>query len=237
MDVTLTTSADAHATRVAECPAVIGVVAVEDRMRERAVLALRGVDAVLVECVEVVGELSEALRTAACDAVVMHVPSRPDGGAVRMVRIASDTLAAVPLVVMADGGDSWVRRLLRAGAVGFVREDAVERTLVPTVQAAIAGQTAVPLDLGHHVRETSLSHRERQILGMVVLGFTNGEIAGRCYLAESTVKSHLAAAFRKLGVHSRKEAAALIMDPDGGLGTGILRMSSGEALRVEEAET
>ncbi len=203
-------------------------------MRDRAGSALRAAAAVRVECAEAIGELSKIRRAAAYDAVVMHVPVRPEGEAVRMVRVASQLLAAAPLVAMADGGDSWVRRLLRAGAVGFVREDAMERTLVPTVQAVMAGQTAVPLDLRHHVRETALSHRERQMLGMVVLGFTNGEIASRFYLAESTVKSHLSAAFRKLGVHSRTEAAALILDPDGGLGTGILRVTSGEALHVEE---
>lgn len=234
--MTLTTSADAPDVRAAERPAVIGVVAVENRMRDRARSALPEA-AVLVECVEAVDALSESRPVAAYDAVVMHVSVRPEGGAVRMVRLASEKLDPVPLVVVADGGDSWVRRLLRAGAVGFVREDAMERTLAPTVQAVMAGQTAVPLDLRHHVRETALSHRERQILGMVVLGFSNGEIANRFYLAESTVKSHLSAAFRKLGVHSRIEAAALILDPDGGLGTGILRMTSGETLRMDEAET
>lgn len=232
--MTSTTSVATLAGRVAQRSALIGVAAVDGRMRERAVSALRGASDALVDCVEAVDEAWAVRRATACDAVVMHVPSRPAGGAVRMVRLAADALGAVPLVVIAGGGDSSVRRLLRAGAVGFVRENAVERTLAPTVRAVMAGQTAVPLDLGHHVRETSLSHRERQILGMVVLGFTNGQIAQRCYLAESTVKSHLSAAFRKLGVHSRKEAAALIMDPDGGLGTGILRMSSGQALRVEE---
>lgn len=235
--MTQTTSVDAPDARAAERPAVIGVVAGDDRPRDRVVSALHDPAAALVECVEVIDELLEMRPVAAYDAVVMHVPAPPEGGAVRMVRVARETLAAVPLVVVADGGDSWVRRLLRAGAVGFVREDAVERALVPTVKAIMAGQTAVPLDLGHHVRETALSHRERQILGMVVLGFSNGEIAARFYLAESTVKSHLSAAFRKLGVHSRIEAAALILDPEGGLGTGILRMTSGETLRVEEAET
>ena len=44
-------------------------------------------------------------------------------------------------------------------------------------------------------------------------GSTNQEIAARLYLTESTVKSHLATAFEKLGVRSRKEAAALLLDP------------------------
>ena len=72
-----------------------------------------------------------------------------------------------------------------------------------------------------------LSTREKQVLGMVVLGFTNGEIARQLHLAESTIKSHLSSSFTKLGVRSRNEAAELI-DADGGLGTGILAISGAE---------
>ena len=64
------------------------------------------------------------------------------------------------------------------------------------------------------------SDLEEKILGMVVLGMPNSEIAGRLVLAESTVKSHLHSSFRKLGVRSRNEAVARILDPSGHLGTG-----------------
>ena len=92
----------------------------------------------------------------------------------------------------------------------------------------LAGQTAVPRMLRASVRAPSLSFREKQILGMVVMGFTNCEIASRLFLAESTVKSHLSAAFRKLGVQSRSEAASLILDPHGSLGPGILAITGSD---------
>jgi DNA-binding NarL/FixJ family response regulator len=67
-----------------------------------------------------------------------------------------------------------------------------------------------------------LSTREKQILGLVVMGYMNSQIAERLFLAESTVKSHLHSAFGKLGVRSRNEAVSLILDPARGLGIGIL---------------
>jgi DNA-binding NarL/FixJ family response regulator len=56
----------------------------------------------------------------------------------------------------------------------------------------------------------------------VVQGFTNGQIAHRLCVAESTVKTHLSSAFSKLDVGSRAEAAALVLDPEEGYGLGVL---------------
>ena len=50
------------------------------------------------------------------------------------------------------------------------------------------------------------------MLELLVTRLTNGQIAARLYLAESTVKSRVASAFAKLGVRSRKEAATLLRD-------------------------
>ena len=59
----------------------------------------------------------------------------------------------------------------------------------------------------------AFSHREKQVLALVARGYQNREIASRLFLAESTVKSHLGTSFAKLGVRSRKEAAAVLLDP------------------------
>jgi DNA-binding CsgD family transcriptional regulator len=80
------------------------------------------------------------------------------------------------------------------------------------------------------VDRPALSPRERQILAMVVLDFSNGEIARKLYLTESAVKNHLSSAFAKLGVTSRNAAAELILDNESGLGPGILRISPEEEL-------
>jgi DNA-binding NarL/FixJ family response regulator len=120
---------------------------------------------------------------------------------------------------------SSVRAALESGADGLVFEEDLDRALVPTVAAVRVGQVSVPASRRLSVGTPNLTAREKQILSMVVLGCTNKEIGARLFLADSTVKSHLSSAFAKLGVRSRHEAVALILDPQQRLGLGILGIS------------
>jgi DNA-binding NarL/FixJ family response regulator len=131
---------------------------------------------------------------------------------------------AVALVVVAPERPSaaQVRRAMRARLDGVVLEADIERALGPTVRAALTGHVVVPRPAGPQPFGGELSHREKEVLAMVVLGFANGQIAGRLFLAESTVKSHLTSAFTKLGVRSRSEAAALILDPHEPVGRAVM---------------
>jgi len=59
---------------------------------------------------------------------------------------------------------------------------------------------------------TALTGRQRQLLGLVAAGYTNGQIAGRLGLADSTVRKHLENVFERLQVHSRAAAVALMRE-------------------------
>ena len=114
----------------------------------------------------------------------------------------------VPVVVVSSAtGRRPVDKALRNGAAGYVYADEVERMLPAAIDAALAGLIAVPAELRRHAMAPAFSHRERQVLDLAVRGYTNTQIAHELFLAESTVKSHLSACFRKLGVSSRSEAA------------------------------
>jgi DNA-binding NarL/FixJ family response regulator len=119
-------------------------------------------------------------------------------------------------------GPLGARRALRAGAHSVVLEDELETALVPAVRAVAAGFSVVPAVLRDGVDALNFSHREREVLRLAIAGHTNGAIANSLFLAESTVKSHLSSAYRKLGAGGRKEAASMILDPDEGLVEMIL---------------
>jgi len=57
----------------------------------------------------------------------------------------------------------------------------------------------------------SLTRREREVLELVTLGLSNGEIARHLFISDGTVRKHLENAFAKLGVHSRTQAANLMV--------------------------
>jgi DNA-binding NarL/FixJ family response regulator len=144
---------------------------------------------------------------------------------------------AARLVLISPATDSnGVRRALDAGADGVVFESAMDHTLVPSLMAVAAGQVAVPRRLWGGLQKPAFSHREREVLAHVAVGLTNSEIAEALFLAESTVKSHLSSAFGKLGVRSRREAAALVLDPDGGLRADLLGAGVSAAARVRKQE-
>jgi DNA-binding NarL/FixJ family response regulator len=199
-------------------PQAAAVVA-ESRVLRSALAELLGADGYTVASVPDLAALYEHLDPVpAC--VVIAQASRIGPADVEKLRMA---FPAAKVVVVAD---SISRRnvvdWLKAGVDGIVPAAEAHERLTATVRTALAGQLSIPEEYRHALAKPQLSPREKQVLGMVVLGLMNREIANRLFVAESTVKTHLASAFRKLGVRSRGEATALILDPEEGLGTGIL---------------
>lgn len=136
-----------------------------------------------------------------------------------------------PLVaVLAELPTPRGARVLAARLEGTVLADDLPRALAPTLAAVANGQCVIPRAVRQLADRPPLSPRERQILAMVVLDFSNAEIARKLFVTESNVKNHLTSAFEKLGVSSRNAAAELILDHESGLGPGILRISPEESL-------
>lgn len=198
-------------------PAVV-VVASDPELRERLhdELAACGLPATAAAAVQEAFDIvtDPRLLVGACD---------PENAAERGVlrQIAREHEALRVIVVCENRGGRAARLALERWIDGFVFSDDLAATLGPTALAVLAGQAVVPRRMRALLRRPTLSYREKQILALVVLGYTNGQIGARLFLAESTVKSHLSSSFTKLGVRSRSEAAALVLDPEASRGLGI----------------
>lgn len=170
-----------------------------------------GIDALLASC-----------NGSSPASVVVEVES-PSNSALDGIEELREMLAEVRLVAICERASrNEVRRAIERGVDGLVLTDQLDDALAAVVTAACAGQVSVPGEQRTGVGVAVLTTREKQILGLVVMGMSNAEIAGKLFLAESTIKSHLSSAFSKLGVSSRSEAASVILDPQSGAGLGIL---------------
>lgn len=197
--------------------ATIAVCAAEETIRERieAALALGGYESAatsssLEELIDGAQETRPALVVLVC-ALERFVL----GAELSALRAQ---LGDTPVIVVATGLLGAVRRkLLHTGVDGLVPEAQIDNALVPTIDAVLAAQLCVPASMRGTLARPVLSHREKQVLELALEGATNSEIAARLFVSESTVKSHLASTFRKLGVSSRAEAATSVLAPDSGL--------------------
>ena len=116
------------------------------------------------------------------------------------------------LVVSSQAAPSSVRQALSAGAAGYVPKRASDQELVSAIRQVAAGEGYVDPDLGAKLvvpdRSAALeplSERERDILQLLALGYTNQEIGRKRYISVRTVDTHRAHIMRKLGLETRAE--------------------------------
>jgi len=112
---------------------------------------------------------------------------------------------------------SLAQTALQMGARGFIHAGMTPEQVVRAVEVAAQGQLVAPQGLLEHLLHQEspvdlnvLTARQQEILELVVQGLSNAEIARRLYLSESTIKQHLRAGYKLLGVKNRIEAARLI---------------------------
>src|SRR5215207_2353812 len=109
------------------------------------------------------------------------------------------------------------RAALRHGARGFIHAGMELDQISRAVEVAHEGEIVAPRKLLEYLIANddpteldALTARQSEILQLVAEGLSNAQIAKTLFLSESTVKQHLRAAYKVLGVSDRKEAAKLI---------------------------
>jgi DNA-binding NarL/FixJ family response regulator len=133
----------------------------------------------------------------------------------------------VPVIMLTSFDHAqYVRRALAEGAAGYMLKDATPEDLEQAINVALSGggnvlspkvianlfesidaSSSPDVPKGTHRPHSALTQRETDILSLLAEGKSNRDISRSLYLSEKTVKAHLAAIFRKLGVSNRTQAA------------------------------
>jgi NarL family two-component system response regulator LiaR len=114
--------------------------------------------------------------------------------------------------------EDLVQRALQAGAIGYLLKNVSADDLADAIRAAHAGRGTLAPEATQALinsanrpgkPEYNLTEREREVLSLMVEGFTNPAIAETLFVSRSTVKFHVSSILAKLGVATRTEAVAL----------------------------
>jgi DNA-binding NarL/FixJ family response regulator len=136
----------------------------------------------------------------------------------RRVRdLVADSDAGIVVVFSFSDEPRLVRRVLKAGAAGFISKAVSATQIVDGLRAAARGERVVlhrqsqRAALDDHLRwpgdHIGLTERESELLALLPSGMTNQELAAHLYVSENTIKTQLRHLYVKLGVHNRTQAA------------------------------
>ncbi len=173
---------------------------------------------------ELVGEASggeealslvEALRP---DILVLDL-SMPDLDGIQVTRQVQSSAPGVRVLILTVHEDeALLREAMRAGAAGYILKHAAEAELISAIHTVQMGETYIHPRLVRSLLveperqvlptplpETLLTPRELDVLGLIVQGYTNRQIAEELKLSVRTVEGYRANLTEKLGLHSRAE--------------------------------
>jgi DNA-binding NarL/FixJ family response regulator len=174
----------------------------------------------------------DAMRQQVGDVVLIDV-RMPDLDGLSLLRAMKVEWPDVPVIMLSTHEYApYLKRALSDGAAGYLLKDATLEDLGHAILAAFSGggnllsQRAIQFlfedvassigrdtgDGGSRVTRYHLTQREHEVLALLSEGRSNRSIAQTLYVSEETVKGHLNAIFRKLGVTNRTQAAMMAVE-------------------------
>ena len=176
-----------------------------------------------VKVVGQAGTISEAValaRKLKPQLVLMDL-TLPDGNGVDAIRpILADSPDMRVIVLTIHEDEEHVFEAVRAGAIGYLVKNVRVEELLATLRGVMRGEAGVSGGVAQQILKEfarlspqpgdeaeQLTPRELEVLGELVRGATNQEIASRLLISENTVINHVRNVFMKLNLHTRQEAA------------------------------
>lgn len=160
----------------------------------------------------------DAVREHRPDVIVLDVKMPRGDGLSVLKRIHDEHLPTRVILLTASMQEDEVLQAMESGVWGLVLKESAAVSLVDSVRKVLRGERALDQSLivraldraverhtGLRQAAEVLSRREAEIVKMVAAGMRNKEIASKLFIGEGTVKTHLHAIYKKLGVHGRVE--------------------------------
>ncbi|MFD9894295.1 response regulator [Amycolatopsis sp. NPDC059027] len=166
-------------------------------------------------------EAVAAARELVPDLVLMDVRMPVLDGVAATERICAGFPDVRVLVITTFDLDEYAYSALRAGASGFLVKDAPSDEMLVAVRGVLRGDAMVSPSVTRRLLDRyladdrtpadvskldSLTEREKDVLGLIARGLSNSEIAGKLYIGETTVKTHVGRILGKLGLRDRVHA-------------------------------
>lgn len=189
------------------------ILVVDDHAIVRQGLAALLVDGGVAGTVLQAGDRTAGLAAAEAhpdlDAVILDLRLPGDDGAAAIADFA-ELRPTLPVIILSSSeSPADVRRALDLGALGYVPKSASPDTLIQAVRLVLSGEIYVPpLMLNAGSGPAALTARQGEVLVALARGLSNKEIGLKFGLSEKTVKVHVGAILRALGVTNRTRAAA-----------------------------
>jgi DNA-binding NarL/FixJ family response regulator len=202
---------------------VIRVVLAEDHTLVRdGIRTLLG----LVSDIELVGEAADGEETlrvveeARPDVLLLDMRMPRGDGQHVVTELARRERLPPTLILTTFDDEEAALEVIAAGARGFLLKDIKLDTLVQAVRTVAAGGTMIRPGLSERAERVlaergvststptdgDITTREREVLRLLVAGYSNREIARALFVAEGTVKNHVSSILAKLGVRDRTRA-------------------------------
>ena len=127
---------------------------------------------------------------------------------------------ALPIIMISAHDDpAIIHRALDSGAAGFLSKSADAEEIIQAIHHVLAGETWLPAGLDASTEQTAdadladrigqLTPQQYRILLMLDQGLLNKQIAWELDITEATVKAHMTAIMKKLGVNNRTQAVTV----------------------------